>query len=940
MYVNSYNILWAAKKKNVIFFLVVLLLVTCCNYSYSQSFHHELDMNFVEARSGDVIPLNAYATIETLETPLIVSIKVDNPLQLVSKLRDTISGTGKLSKYIPVKVFVPKYIKSDTTYKIIVTYEHIATSSRYTDTCIVSIVRVKKAHMFVIQQTASLNRSMDSLIVPLRVVNAGNIDQKLTIVARLPELAGSDYFKILNKRIPAYSDTLIYFKRKATSAMFRRKSFEVTFTGLFEDGNVFGNSITTIQVSSSSRSYLEQQPLYKETDGTPNMMAMAARYIGTPFENYQLLGGSSLQFKNSIIRYNADVTMWKNGNIRPLVRNTFIDIEKKGLGVRLGSTQINSELNLNGKGGVVYKENPETHSYVEAGYMVSGYNLISYEQIGDLNKGRSAWVNLKKHNRSFHSNTMMIYERAPFSYTETAIANTELSWDNKAGSISITGGAGYSRDTRKADDDKPGFAGGVMYTRSFGEIYLHSANYISTSYFPGYRRGAITLDQRLSRSFKNKTIWLSGSYYDFAPGYLPGTIAGFKSEYKNMRISAGTDVGGKGYFSFAANITAAREENNNSILLGISNRKSRLESLRGKLAIHYSNSIRQCFVMLSSENGIYSTTLYPGRELQSKNMVTFRYRFFTVSAMYQYGYYYLTEVMNSIRYNQSDYSLLTLSPMIEHAFLRDKLKLMAGGTYSSNALFGESIMINFRIGYKLSGKVTAHTGMDYNKYSFAGVTNTLRNYEVGISREMPPAQVNLFTGSDLIISVYYDMNSNGIIDDSDQPAKGKNVDINGILMVTDNKGRATLKHTPDTTFEIKVAPSREWYAPVQVVEVDGKTDVDVLLQKSGKISGNVNYLYDKYSYEVIKRMHGVTIEARGENNDLYTARTDEHGRFLLYLPQGDFILSVKNLLNEIECVNDNMAVSTTAASPVDVEFLLKVKTRKLDVKKFSNYSMK
>lgn len=938
---NEKNIMISLKKESLFSFLF-LVLFFFSQSSIAQSFKHYLSSKETNAENGEIVNLNVFSELakDNLDAwPVKVAVKVDKPLQLLTQAEHVILDEGQYSRYVPLKAFAPKYIESDTFYRIIVTYTASSGKIIGTDTCRVYIKRVKRAHLFTVQQNVLLDKSKDSLVVGVRVVNGGNTAEKIKVVARLPEIASSDYYVIINKTLPAYADTIIYLKHKATKSMFRYKTFQATFTGLFGDGNVFGSAVVYVQVASSSRSYLENNKLYKEADGTPNMITACARYIGNPFENYQLYGGSSLQFENSLIRYNADVTVWKNGVIKPLVRNTYLNFEKNGVGVTVGNIQKNSELNLNGKGASFYKEDLVTKNRVEVGVLESGYNLITSERIGEFNKGRSAWMNIKKGSKQVRSNTMLLYDRSAFSFTEVALANTELSFEKNGRIVTLIGAGGYSWDTRGIDKARPGFAGGLGYAKSFGKLYVSSNNYLSSAYFPGFRRGAVALDERVSLSLDKKSIWLACNYFNFTPEYLPGSVGSFNSQYGNATTSAGIDIGGLGAVSLGLSISGNQQSNNYGTFLGVSDDDSKLQSLRGKVTLQYSNTITQMFAMFSTENGGYTTSLSPEVKFQSNNMFTFRYKFFTLSALYRVGYYYLTEVFNSLRYNNDKFTMLTISPMLEKQFLKDRLNVMVGGSYSSNTIFGNNLMVNTRITYNIFRSSKVYAGLDYNEYNFGNNKNMLRNYEVGFIQELPPAKINLFRGSELKVSVYYDMNSNGILDEGDEPASGRSVNINDILMMTDGDGEVELKHVPDTAFDVRVAPSREWHAPAQTVEVKGKTQVNVLLQKASKIAGNINYQYDKYSYEIVKIKHGVTIQARGENNEKYTTKTDHNGNFILYLPEGRFVLSVTNLTKEVECINDNVMVSTDNTDPADVEFLLKIKSRKLDVKKFGTYSM-
>lgn len=924
-------------------FCLLLLLHTSYRNGYAQEIPlHGLSNNIIEAASGDIVSINLFVTRSFLQNDHInIEVACDKPLQLLTKSKSAITFGEEEKVYQSVKAFVPKEIRSNNKYRVVVSYKNDENDIIGADTCTILIQEMKRVNLFIVQQVNSIDRTTDTLVVPVRVVNGGNTPQTVTVVARLPQINSATFYKILNTELPPFLDTTIYLKRKVVREMFRHKSFEVTFTGLYSNGDIFGSGIATVQVAGSARSYIENQPLYKEADGTPGMMTLSARYLYTPFENYQLFGGSSFQFKNSMIRYSIDATAWKNNDIQPLIRNTYVNYEKNNSGIVVGNIQRNYELNLNGKGIAVYKEDKDKHNYIELGYIIGGFNLINNERIGDFNNGRSAWMNYSHIKDKFQVRASCLYDVSSFSYTQSALANVELGWVSTHQNITVIAGSGFARDTRAIDDTKPGFAGGLIYSLGLGKWYFSSNNYISTSYFPGYRRGAITADERVTLALENNnSIWAAFNYYNFQPDVLPGTPGAFNASFGTTRGSAGIDIRMSRAFSIGLSAINAREENNNSVLFGFT-ATSHMNSLRGEISLHYSNSALQCFGTVSSENGMYSTSLFPGViSFHSKNTLSFRYKFLTLATLYQHGYFHLTEVLNSIRYNRGEYTLLTVSPMLQQDFLHKKLEVMAGISYSSNSIFGSNTMVNIRVDYMFARKTKVYSIANLNKFNYQGYSSQVNNFETGFIRELPPVQVTAFTGSELTVSVYMDMNGNDILDAGDKAAPNRIVNINGIVLMTDPSGKVHLKHVPDSIFNISVTPTKEWYAPQQTINVRGNTSTKILLKKATRISGNINYKFDEFSYEVKKKMSGVAIVAKGTNDETYITKTDERGRFIFYLPEGTFNLSVRKeqLGKEIECVNDNMAVSVNNENTADVELLLKIKPRRVQVKKFGSFT--
>lgn len=922
--------------------LLVLLFVSAGDVR-AQLFGHGLSDTHLEMNAGEILTLNLYlekTDDEGLET-IDYEVVTDKPLQLLTKAKQKINFGSEERVYQSVKLFVPKYIASDTTYNIAIVYRS-GGNIVGTDSCQISIKEVKLVNIFPGTQTNSIDKTTEMLRVPVRIINAGNTYQEVTVIARMPEIKSSDFFKVLQTELPPFLDTTVYFEKKVLKEMFKHSEFEVNFTGLYKDGNIFGGVVINVQVAGSKRSYIGNRPLYKEADGTPDAMTLAARYLRTPFENYQLFGGSSLQFKKSMLVYSADITMWRNGYIQPLVRNTFVTYEKNNSGVTIGNIQRNYELNLNGKGASVFHESKDHHNRLEAGYILAGYNLINNDKIANFNQGQSAWLNFNRHKNRFHMKASYLYDVSAFSFTRSNIANTEFGWTGVHSNLTLTGAAGLAQDTRGSAADTPGFAGGVVYSQGFGKFYFNSNNFASTAHYPGYRRGAVTSDNRLSLVIKNvNSVWLSYSYFNFEPALIPGAPNSIAAIYGTSRAMVGSDIKLSNSISVGLMGISNNEVNNYGAIFGL-NESSTMSSLRGELSLRYSNPQLQCYGTLTSENGTYATSVYAGqRTFHSKSVFSFRYKFINMSAMYQHGFFYLTEVLNSVRYNTGQYSLLTISPMLQKDFMHKKLEVMAGVTYSANSIFGKNTMANIRIDYFISKRVKAYNLTTLNRFELNGNVSNVNNIEMGAVVALKPQQLTAFIGSALEVSVMLDMNGNGVYDPGDRPSPNRMVNINGTILMTDNLGNVRLTHIPDSLFNIQVSPDIEWYAPQQTIQVNGNTRVIILMQKASKISGNINYKFDEFSYEVKKKMDGVAIVATSANNEKYFTKTDEHGKFIFYLPEGTFTLNVQKeqLGREVECVNDNMIVSVKTDNTADVELLLKVKDRKVQVKKFGSYSM-
>ncbi|RYZ52946.1 MAG: hypothetical protein EOP49_08345, partial [Sphingobacteriales bacterium] len=192
------------------------------------------------------------------------------------------------------------------------------------------------------------------------------------------------------------------------------------------------------------------------------------------------------------------MSLWKNGLIKPILRNTFLNFEKKGTGIIAGNIIRNYEMNFNGKGLAVYREDRRKENRLEAGYITSGTNLIRQEISAESGPGATGWLqyNYRKNNLQFMS--AAIADNSAHSYTQSGLIQTELNWTNQHQLLSLYTGGSYARDRRLNGDEASGYAGGITYNRGFSRFYFTSSNYYSSPQYAGFRRGAIICNERLS----------------------------------------------------------------------------------------------------------------------------------------------------------------------------------------------------------------------------------------------------------------------------------------------------------------------------------------------------------------------------------------------------------------------------------------------------------
>lgn len=119
-----------------------------------------------------------------------------------------------------------------------------------------------------------------------------------------------------------------------------------------------------------------------------------------------------------------------------------------------------------------------------------------------------------------------------------------------------------------------------------------------------------------------------------------------------------------------------------------------------------------------------------------------------------------------------------------------------------------------------------------------------------------------------------------------------------------------------------------------------REQVSVALQRSGTVNGQVVFDFDpRLSLSTNTNLEGYTITATGTTGAVFQTRTNGQGNYLLFLPEGDYNLSMN--VNEFpEHVYSESTRLNIKVEPGKINELppivLKVRERKIEVRRFGS----
>jgi hypothetical protein len=331
----------------------------------------------IKASNDELIDLTL-KVLNRKKTPLtgLVSINLESNMNLISKNNIAVNVQPGDSLFIPVKVFITKKTRSGIDHLI-----RFNLSDRENNLLLATETKVqvsvkRNVDMYSLLSSILLEVTSDSIRIPIRISNTGNTTQRITLINRFPALfQNQDFHSTLELVLPPSVDTVITIIKPVTKKMFASEGFDVTFTGLYSNGDVFGMAYVRIQSGRSDRAY--RDPL--QTDAyNVNSISISSQGMFSTNQSFLLYGQGDLEFKSGKLGYSLDYTKWQDSYSPSMMRNTWISYETNNMGITAGNINRNMDINLNGRGANLFINNKNNGTY-EVGYLDGNSNLIGQD---------------------------------------------------------------------------------------------------------------------------------------------------------------------------------------------------------------------------------------------------------------------------------------------------------------------------------------------------------------------------------------------------------------------------------------------------------------------------------------------------------------------------------------------------------------------------------
>lgn len=916
------------------YFSLVLLLCFYAGDSYSQDslILFEPSVTSINASNEDLIDLTVkIVNKRNGRLDGLVDINIPSSLNLISKNKIAVSLSPGDSTFVPIKIFVTKRAASDKDHLI----RFLLAGSR-NDILATSETRLRlyikrNVNMFALVSNILLDPTSDSIKVPIRVTNPGNTAQKVTLINRYPSIFQDDAFHTTTQfTIEPSADTLITFVRPVIKKMLNSEGFDVTFSGLYDNGDIFGMAYIKVQSARNERAYRDET---LSDSYNLNSITFSSQSMFSQNQSYLMTGRGNLELPKGMLGYNLDITTWKNSYSPPMARNTFVSYNNQKFGITAGNINKNLDINLNGRGGNLMLIDTASKNTFEAGYIDGNSNLLGNRQNTFFPVGNAGWGTFTHTAKTWELGSSAIYEVNPILNSRSAILANNLTLTklkDLRSSASISGG--YTTEYENASKPKPSFAGGLNINGNLNKFLINSQNYVSSGYYPGIRRGALSFNERVTWLRESSNVWAGFDYNHYAPKTL-SIFQSFLPVFSTVRA----EIGMSGTIFKKLNISIApvytKETNNSFRFQSLPEEQHSMEAWNLNNSFNYPISSNK-YLSINTETGLYNSTFDRSRRFHFRSNLNYRSGLFNLNSTVQVGTFYIGEAANNFLQGVSSPRLINIIPSFQKSFFRNKLRTETGLAFINSSAFGSSFYITGRAEYDFTPKTVIYSSINHNRY---GEYN-LSILEMGITQKLTLPKVGSKV-SDLEVFVFQDENQNNVFDEGDKKASGHLLYVNNVAFITSTGGSVDYKKLPYENYRISLTNTNGWYASDQTIKLDQKKKrVEIALKRTGTLRGVLRYSFNEFSYEINHNLLGITVFAIDENNVKHITKTNSEGQYIFYLPVGKYTLSVDNtnLPSEVEVEKKPDAIQLNSEIPQIIDIRIVVKARKIETKKFTS----
>lgn len=592
-------------------------------------------------------------------------------------------------------------------------------------------------------------------------------------------------------------------------------------------------------------------------------------------------------------RFNSSLDHYINENAISLY-DTWIEFEKDRSLLRLGNLYGEDyDYSVSGRGAKAQLQIDERR-VVEVLALDNHYNLYTdhFPETGG-SKMIAAKLNMRSaalketkisylfdHNSLLATNTNVIHFSSPLVFDH----NHQLRFE---GGLSSENGL-------KNHDDALGGNLALRYQTKLNRFDVYSANSLSTRNYAGQTRGSILFNQLVGFEISNrKRLFLQLESIEVHPGYLSPQ----KTEndpvypqypailhYRQQSIQPGFQYGFRN-----SRITISPQVSKQSQLEnGIDNTflSYRLRSDLGTtLGSHGLN-----FVVEYS----YSRPGIENAWLEGlKSNISYRYKGLYINTTFQYNPMDITDFRQLGK--EKAFRNYSLNTSYSFASPDNKLRgTVTGGLNYIELYRSVNQNLNGNLEYKFANTWAATGFVNYSRYQtkkFYNHEGANGQFRLGIKKYFVRGTTR--GNYKVTVQVYDDSNDNEVWDKGEEALRGEQVQLNGVLAITDRNGKAVFQNVPKGTYELKLGINGLRSKMNRNMVVEKHKNLQIGWKKFIRVSGSLKEIKQAYDHQETV-VTGIVVYAKDKEGNVMSTVVDQNNRFEFFLTKGEYEIFIEN----------------------------------------------
>lgn len=792
-----------------------------------------------------------------------------------------------------------------------------------------------------------LSNPNDSLRIKTQVSNLGNRSQDVTLVVKIPELVGETNFFELKGNIQVQRDSTFVFTFMPNRRLLQLQQFNIQITGLRgAEKELFGNLNIVVQNVASSQQFVHSQNTVWSNFRQKNTMTASYRQIGEDTGIAQLQGAADIDLPAGYLSLRGIAYKSSNQN-QYVLNNTSLSYTLNNNQLVVGNLSKPFEMSLLGRGMSILTGDDRKDKSVEVGFIDQQFNLI--QQNGFLKNGYGFYAHgiLGGSNYAKNFAGTYLFREDPFESAKHQMVSGEMTreFTTKWRLNTKIHGALSSYDGLSSN--KASYAVETQYNGVLGAYKLFGNYFVSSSFFPGNRRGVTQLQQSINREI-GETGSLTASYFysRFAPKspvyFMQSKSASSRAEFM-YRWKPFQELGmGIGY-----QFQNEASSNYNGIVGLDASYLPKLYAHRLTEHFNWASPNQLHFIHLEFENGLARYPLQKKMAFQGKAQANYSYKAFNSSISYQKGSYYLSEYLSYYRTSpDNSFYRLMASASFQKQFFAEKLMLNSGVSYMDDPMIGSTPSLFFNTSYSPNQTWQCYLNTSWYKYdtdrtlAYAYPSHLL-TIEAGIRFNFDRRTPSAGKKSRVSARVFYDKNANSIWDEGDELATDYMTILNNTSFKTDDKGQLFYQSVPFGDYTIQTPVQKGWYPAVNAFNVsDYRTSIDIPLHQNGSVNGSVTYEYDeKRVLDFEPKLGGLVLNILQNGKVIQKVATTDEGHFTAFLPTGIYqvVLAETSLAENTFCENTVSEVRVESGKMTRLPaFIIQVRQKTIQIKRFGS----